>query len=148
VDATVILTFRDSGMIVQPYQVESLSLVTDNGGVVPCTIGTVPEFDLSVGYVWQTPIQVGGYSNYVSDEDFEQLCFAINDEMQEGYALDILFNSGDLHTDTGIGVQDVVIFKVKYTDLEYHYEIDYHFDKRIDLADLVLFAASLNTVCP
>ena len=153
-DATITVTVKDGS-----YPVTNLTgriwLETEDGGLLPCPNGTIPDSETSTTgvYTWAAPIRAGGGSTYdpsINTPKIEITYVKIEGQDRVACPTPVIFNSGDLNGDLMVGIQDVVIFKPLYLDGIlgiYNYSIDYHFDRAINLSDLVRFAGTSNTAC-
>lgn len=142
VDATITLTLVDSGgdPIVN-YPREDLWLESGNGGLLPCSDGTVADVntDANGQTYWTAPLRAGGHS--VGEQLYVMLA---GGRMQQG--LDIVVKTPDLNGDRTVSLPDVVLFtQALGTDDQ---ASDFNNDGVVDLADIVRFAAAIGASCP
>jgi hypothetical protein len=157
IDATISLNVVDEfGAPIFQYPFEDMWLETAAGGLVLCNGGSVADAstDINGDTTFSGKLFAGGGSAYVPTVSIEQCIVMIDGYPLVGGGLDVLFNSADLDGNLLVGTQDAVLFTPLYaycTNIaspQYDYSIDYYFDARINLQDVVLFAGSLNKLCP
>lgn len=161
VDATITVTVIDTfGNPIFQYPFEDMWLETANGGLLLCNGGSVSDASTDVNgqTTFSGTLFAGGCSFYDLTSN-EQTVVIIdgNPITSGGSAMDIIFNTADLSGDLLVGVQDTALFKPLYIGgttgtmdyaVDFLYSVDYYFDERITLSDLVLYAGVANTTCP
>ncbi|MBU0741408.1 hypothetical protein KKG45_05990 [bacterium] len=165
-DATITVTLLDSGSNpVFAYPFEDIWLenppavppvnVGDPAGLVACPNGTIADAstDINGMTTFSGPFYAGGHVDYSNDgndtNDGKTYVMVSGSPLTNGPLL-LLFNSADIDGD-GLWTTstDVLLFSQRYpVAAGYHYSVDYYFDERDDISDLVWFSAARNVQCP
>lgn len=143
-DATITLILRDGGGVVIPgFPGEDLWLESADGGMVPCTGGTVADFNTDVNGVttWENPLAAGGQST--------ALCQVIvsGDPLTSNSGLAISFNSADINGDGAVNLTDVGNFSTDFYGA-YNYRSDFVADGVLNLSDVGKLAVGVGAACP
>jgi hypothetical protein len=173
-DATITVTLLDSGLnpvFAYPFEdiwLENPTLGTPDhhgdiaSGLLACPNGTIADAstDINGQTTFSGPFYAGGHVTYSHDgndtNDGKTYVMVSGAPLTNGPLL-LLFNSPDINGDGQVNTDyDVVVFSTRYPEEYgepgqpdgYSYSVDFYFDEINDISDLVLFSASLNTLCP
>ncbi len=144
-DATIEVIVEDVfGDVVVNFPAEDMWLISTDGGMVPCTGGTIADQNTDdIGFtLWANPLLAGGHDTSFCKVIVNGLAVIGGDTP---FAL--AFNSADITGDGVVNLADVGAFSgVLYG--AYDFQADYFADGVVNLADVGRLALGVGTSCP
>jgi len=151
VDGTLsIILYSDMppwGEPVANYPKEDIWLMDNEGDLVPCNGGSIPDqnTDAEGMTMWTNPLRAGGH---VEPGDNNQVAFfVIGWILEPPTMLDFRLNSTDLNGDGLVNLVDFASFSEMYFG-PYEYACDFHWDGVFNLLDLVEMSSTYGAQCP
>lgn len=147
-DATITVELIDLDFDpIAGFPAEDIWLETSGGGLVLCDGGARPDgpTDAAGVTVFSGAIRAGGARGHGEPGALE--VWTVIDRVPS-FLDRIALNSADLNGDLVVDLSDVIRFAELWPPHVYDYAVDFHHDGQVNLADLIVFAGHLNTVCP
>ena len=126
------------------FPAEDVWLESAAGRLVACPGGTAPDgpSDADGWFTWSSPLAAGGGS--APDEAVHMFVGGVRADTP----LPLALRSPDIDGDLRVTLADIILFLESLFDAVDPWRADYNADARIDLADIVVMAATLGASCP
>lgn len=129
-----------------------LWLVTASGGMVPCANGKMTTADGPTDALGRTtftqPLHAGRASNFPGEPMLVLYLDPLGVTWVVSPILFVYVNSPDLDGNGVVNLSDVIPFATDIKGGTYVYRSDFHFDLKLNLTDIILFATAIGTSCP
>jgi len=130
----------------------ALWLVTASGGMAPCANGKMTTADGPTDALGRTtftqPLHAGGASNFPGEPMLVLYLDPFGVTTVVSPILFVYVNSPDIDGNGVVNLSDVVPFSTDIKGGTYVYRSDFHFDLKLNLTDIILFATAIGKVCP
>lgn len=143
-DATITVTLWDGNYDpIYQYPAEDIWLESRDGGMVPCSGGTIADANTDVNGMtqWVNPLFAGGHSEALTEVRVN------GSPIELTVGVNLSFNSPDINGDLIVNLVDVQLFTGDFFNA-YDFRSDFHRDGVINIADIPALAQAYGAGCP